>query len=64
MEVIASDGQKIDHVHHFDGKDKIKLTKTDASDGKRHLIPVGWVDQHIRLKKASMDVKAQWNEAA
>jgi hypothetical protein len=62
--VIASDGQKIGHVDHFDGKDKIKLTKTDAPDDKRHLIPVGWVDQHVHLNKASKDVKAQWSEAA
>jgi hypothetical protein len=67
MDVIASDGQKIGNVDHLDGKDKIKLTKGDAPDGKHHLIPVGWVDhvdQHVHLNKASKDVKAQWSEAA
>jgi hypothetical protein len=42
MDVIASDGQKIGNVDHLDGKDKIKLTKGDAPDGKHHLIPLGW----------------------
>jgi len=54
-------------VDHLDGKDKIKLTKSDAPDGKHHLIPVGWVDhvdQHVHLNKAAKDVKAQWSEAA
>jgi hypothetical protein len=67
MEVIASDGQKISKVDHFDGKNKIMLTKSDAPDGKHHLIPVGWVghvDQHVHLNKAAKDVKAQWSEAA
>ena len=41
MDVIASDGQKIGNVDHLDGKDKIKLTKSDAPDGKHHLISVG-----------------------
>lgn len=67
--MIASDGQKIGEVDHFDldGKDKIKLTKSDAPDGKHHLIPVEWVDrvdQHVHLDKTSKDVKAQWSEAA
>jgi hypothetical protein len=67
MDVIASDGQKIGKVDHFDGKEKIKLTKSDAPDGKHHLIPMGWVDhvdQHVHLNKSAKDVKAQWSEAA
>jgi hypothetical protein len=73
MDMIASDGHdclgwtNIGKVDHLDGADKIKLTKSDAPDGKHHLIPVGWVDhvdQHVHLNKASKDVKAQWSEAA
>jgi hypothetical protein len=67
MDVIASDGQKIGNVDHLDGKEKIKLTKGNAPDGKHHLIPVEWVDhvdQHVHLNKASKEVKAQWSEAA
>jgi hypothetical protein len=61
MVVIASDGQKIGNVDNLDGKDKIKLTKSDAPDGKHHLIPVGWVDHvdhNVHLNKAAKDVKA------
>jgi hypothetical protein len=39
MDVIASDGQKIGNVDHLDGKDKIKLTKGDAPDGKHLSFP-------------------------
>jgi hypothetical protein len=38
VDVIASGAQKIGKVDHLDldGKDKIKLTKSDAPDGKHH----------------------------
>jgi hypothetical protein len=67
MDVMASDGQKVGQVDHMEGKDKIKLTKHDAPDGKHHFIPVSWVskiDSKVHLNKAAKDVKAQWSEAA
>ena len=67
MDVIASDGQKVGQVDHLEGKDKIKLTKHDAPDGKHHFIPVYWVskvDEHVHLNKPAKDVKALWTEAA
>ena len=67
MEVLGSDGQHVGTVDHLEGTDKIKLTKTDASDGKHHLIPlslVDHVDAHVHLNKSAKDVKAQWQAAA
>jgi hypothetical protein len=67
MEVIGSDGQHVGTVDHMEGSDKIKLTKTDAPDGKHHLIAlslVDHVDQHVHLNKSAKDVQAQWQSAA
>jgi hypothetical protein len=67
MDVLASDGQKVGKVDHFDGTDQIKLTKNDAPDGKHHLIPVSWVDHvdtHVHLRKAANEVTSQWSDAA
>ena len=67
MDVIASDGRKIGRVDHLEGADQIKLTKSDAPDGKHHLIPLNWVhhvDDHVHLSKASNDVTKQWGAAA
>ncbi len=67
MEVLGSDGQHIGTVDHLDGADKIKLTKSDATDGKHHFIPVDLVDHvdtHVHLTKAAKDVKAAWKSAA
>ena len=67
MEVIGSDGEHVGTVDHMEGSDKIKLTKTDAPDGKHHLIPlslVDHVDAHVHLNKSAKDVQAQWQDAA
>jgi hypothetical protein len=52
----------------LDGKDKIKLTKSDLkSGGQHHVIPLGWVakvDAHVHLNKSAKDVMAQWQAAA
>ncbi len=67
MEVIGSDGQHVGTVDHLEGADKIKLTKTDAPDGKHHFIPLSLVDHidaHVHLNKSASDVKAQWQNAA
>jgi hypothetical protein len=68
MEVVGSDGEHIGTVDHLEGKDRIKLTKTDpAAGGKHHFIPLDWVDhvdQHVHLDKSSDDVKDEWEEAA
>jgi hypothetical protein len=68
MEVLGSDGQHVGTVDHIEGKDKIKLTKTDAkAGGKHHLIPMNWVDHvdsHVHLNKSCKDAMAQWQAAA
>ena len=67
MEVLGSDGAHVGTVDHLEGADKIKLTKSDAKDGRHHIIPVGWIDHvdaHVHLNKPAKDVKKQWQAAA
>ena len=68
MEVLGSDGQHVGAVDHLDGKDKIKLTKSDLkSGGQHHVIPISWVakvDDKVRLSKPAKDAMAQWQAAA
>ena len=60
MDVIASDGETIGKVNHFqDGK--IKLTKNDSPDGQHHFVPVAWidhVDEHVHLNKSLAEIRA------
>jgi hypothetical protein len=68
MEVLGSDGQHVGAVDHLDGKDKIKLTKSDlTAGGQHHVIPLSWVtkvDSQIHLSKPAKDAMAQWQAAA
>ena len=66
MEVLGSDRQHVGTVDHMDGTDRVKLTKSDASDGKHHYIPTSWidhVDSHVHLNKSGADAKKQWQAA-
>jgi hypothetical protein len=64
MEVLGSDGQHVGTVYHLEGKDKIKLTKSDEdADGLHHFIPLAWVDAvdtSVHLKKTSHEAKREW----
>jgi hypothetical protein len=64
MEVLGSDGQHVGVVDHVEGKDRIKLTKSDSeADGLHHYIPMDWVDHvdaHVHLKKSSHEAKREW----
>ena len=65
MSVYASCGKFVGKVDHVQGG-HIKLTKNDSPDGRRHLIPMGWVAKvhdHIQLDKDSDEVKSQWKPA-
>ena len=45
----------------------MKLTKSDAPDGRHHLFPVSWVervDEHVHLNKPSKEAKSEWQTAA
>ena len=44
MEVLGSDGEHVGTVDHVDDDDMIKLTHTDAPDGKHHYLPLDLVD--------------------
>jgi hypothetical protein len=63
MEVRSADGSHVGTVDHMDGTSRIKLTKTDAEDGKHHLIPLEWVDHvdaHVHLSRSASDVRSNW----
>ena len=42
-EVIGADGVHVGTVDHVDG-DRIKLTKSDSSDGQHHYVPLSQVE--------------------
>ena len=44
MEVLGSDGQHVGTVDHLLKSGLVKLTKSDAADGRHHMFPVSWVD--------------------
>ncbi|MBN9008604.1 MAG: DUF2171 domain-containing protein [Rhizobiales bacterium] len=51
MEVIGADGLHVGTVDHLDGG-RIKLTRSDSSDGQHHYLDIGLVDhvdQHVHL---------------
>jgi hypothetical protein len=63
MEVIGSDGQHVGTVDHLDG-DRIKLTKSDSSDGKHHYLDMGLVDhvdQHVHLSVSAQEAMEEWS---
>lgn len=67
MEVLGSDGEHLGTVDHLEGTDQIKLTKSDAADGKHHFIPLSWVDhvdEHVHLNKSTQEAKQEWKAAA
>jgi hypothetical protein len=68
MEVLGSDGKHVGTVDHFDGAEKIKLTKSDPqSGGQHHLIPlqlVQSVDEKVHLAKPARQVMLEWQVAA
>lgn len=66
MDVIASCGKQVGVVDHVEGG-AIKLTKSDSPDGQHHFIPTGWVDHvdnHVHLKKNSMETEQGWKSDA
>jgi hypothetical protein len=64
MEVVGSDGVHVGTVDHLEGRDMVKLTKTDPeSGGEHHLIPLAWVDhveKKVHLKQSGAEAKARW----
>lgn len=66
MDVIASCGTKVGVVDHIEGG-SLKLTQKDSADGMHHFIPTGWVDHvdnHVHLKKNSMEAINGWKSDA
>ncbi|AIZ46462.1 hypothetical protein QR90_04315 [Deinococcus radiopugnans] len=43
MQVKDKDGEHVGTVDHLDG-DRIKLTKSDSSDGQHHYVPLSQVE--------------------
>lgn len=66
MDVIAACGTKVGVVDHIENG-AIKLTKTDSPDGQHHFIPMDWVqtvDDHVHLRKNSMETTTGWKADA
>jgi hypothetical protein len=67
MEVIGADGTHVGVVDRMDGKDRIKLTKSDLlAAGSHHYVPVDWVDhidKHVHLNKDSSELLSYWKAA-
>ncbi len=68
MKVVGSDGKHVGTVDYMEGRDRIKLTKSDpTAKGQHHFIPVAWVarvDNEVHLSKSSQDAMQQWQTAA
>ena len=64
MEVVGSDGVHVGTVDHLEGRDQVKLTKTDANaGGEHHYIPLAWVDhveEKVHLKQSGAEARARW----
>ena len=67
MPVIASCGKQVGVVDHVDGN-TIKLARNGAGgDGQHHWIPLDWVvrvDEHVHLKKNSIEAIREWKSDA
>jgi hypothetical protein len=65
MEVVGSDGQHVGTVDHMDDQGRIKLTKSDSSDGQHHYLDmdlVDHVDQHVHLSVSAEEAKEEWSD--
>jgi len=64
MEVLGSDGVHVGIVDHLEGRDLVRLTKTDPdAQGEHHFIPLAWVDHvddKVHLKQSGAEAKARW----
>jgi hypothetical protein len=63
MEVIGADGEHVGTVDHMDNG-RIKLTKSDSSDGQHHYLDMGLVDHiddHVHLNVSAEDAMNEWS---
>jgi hypothetical protein len=64
MEVVGSDGVHVGTVDHLEGRDTVKLAKSDPdAGGEHHFIPLAWVDHvetKVHLKQSGAEAKARW----
>jgi hypothetical protein len=64
MEVVGSDGKHVGIVDQLEGRERIKLAKTDPkAGGRHHFIPCAWVERvgaHVHLNKTSREAIEQW----
>ena len=62
MEVIGADGQHVGIVDHMDDG-RIKLAKSDSSDGQHHYLDmdlVDHVDQHVHLNVSAEEAMEEF----
>jgi hypothetical protein len=67
MEVVGSDGRHVGIVDKLEGRERIKLSKSDPkAGGRHHFIPCDWVVRvgaHVHLNKTSREAIEQWQPA-
>lgn len=65
MEVLGSDDEHVGTVDHLDDQGRIKLTKSDSSDGKHHFLDAGLVDhvdEHVHLNVTAEEAMEEWDD--
>jgi len=63
MEVLGSDGQHVGTVDELENG-RIKLTRSDSSDGRHHYLDmdmVDHVDRHVHLNVSAGEAKDEWS---
>src|SRR5262249_325950 len=64
MEVVGSDGVHVGTGDRLEGRDTVKLAKSDPdAGGEHHFIPLAWVDHvetKVHLKQSGAEAKARW----
>jgi hypothetical protein len=67
MEVVGSDGKHVGIIDKLEGRERIKLAKSDPkAGGRHHFIPCDWVVRvgaHVHLNKTSREAIEQWQPA-
>ena len=66
-EVVGSDGKHVGIIDKLEGRERIKLAKSDPkAGGRHHYIPCEWVERvgaHVHLNKTSREAIEQWQPA-
>ncbi len=65
MEVLGSDEEHVGTVDHLDEDGRVKLTKSDSTDGKHHFIDaslIEHIDEHVHLNVTADEAMEEWDD--